>query len=225
MQVTKYVEREILNHRQLVHPHIVQFKEVCRGGSGDGWAGGCSPPELTAGVGCAGAPGSGNVSRAWMLRSLCSACGNTPSLQVFLTSNHLGIAMEFAAGGDMFEYVVRKGGLRENEARWFFQQLVVAVDYIHRMVRQGARARPCVSSRARACICVCMCARVCAREGGFIVGEGGRGKRKERPWMQLVGVLETAYGEIPGPNPPTRRVWRIVTSNWKTRSWTAAPAR
>jgi len=29
-QVTKYVEREIINHRQLVHPHIVQFKEVRR---------------------------------------------------------------------------------------------------------------------------------------------------------------------------------------------------
>lgn len=28
LQVTKYVEREIINHRQLVHPHIVQFKEV-----------------------------------------------------------------------------------------------------------------------------------------------------------------------------------------------------
>ena len=27
-QVTKYVEREILNHRFLMHPHIVQFKEV-----------------------------------------------------------------------------------------------------------------------------------------------------------------------------------------------------
>jgi serine/threonine-protein kinase SRK2 len=24
----KYVEREILNHRQLMHPHIVAFKEV-----------------------------------------------------------------------------------------------------------------------------------------------------------------------------------------------------
>lgn len=30
LQVTKYVEREILNHRCLVHPHIVQFKEVSR---------------------------------------------------------------------------------------------------------------------------------------------------------------------------------------------------
>lgn len=27
-QVTKYVEREIVNHRTLMHPHIVQFKEV-----------------------------------------------------------------------------------------------------------------------------------------------------------------------------------------------------
>jgi len=83
MQVTKYVEREILNHRQLVHPHIVQFKEV------------------------------------------------------FLTTKYLAIAMEYAAGGDMFEYVVRKGGLRESESRWFFQQLIVATDYIHRMVSNG----------------------------------------------------------------------------------------
>ena len=45
VQVTKYVEREIMNHRQLVHPHIIQFKEV------------------------------------------------------FLTTHHLGIAMEYAAGG------------------------------------------------------------------------------------------------------------------------------
>ena len=57
-------------------------------------------------------------------------------------------AMEYAAGGDMFEYVVRKGGLRESEARWFFQQLIVAVDYIHRMVRGGCTAPDGCSSRA-----------------------------------------------------------------------------
>lgn len=31
LQVTKYVEREIINYRCLVHPHIVQFKEVSCG--------------------------------------------------------------------------------------------------------------------------------------------------------------------------------------------------
>ena len=29
-QVSKYVEREILNHKRLIHPHIVQLKEVSK---------------------------------------------------------------------------------------------------------------------------------------------------------------------------------------------------
>lgn len=78
-KVTKYVSREIINHRHLMHPHIVQFKEV------------------------------------------------------FLTPRYLAIVMEYVPGGDMFEHVVKKGGLRESEARWFFQQLIVGVDYLHRM--------------------------------------------------------------------------------------------
>jgi hypothetical protein len=28
VQVTKYVQREILNHRRLIHPHIVEMREV-----------------------------------------------------------------------------------------------------------------------------------------------------------------------------------------------------
>ena len=39
----------------------------------------------------------------------------------------------------MFEYVVRKGGLKESEARWFFQQLIIGVDYLHRMVQCWSR--------------------------------------------------------------------------------------
>ena len=59
---------------------------------------------------------------------------------VFVTSQYLAIAMEYAAGGDMFEHVVRKGGLKESEARWFFQQLLVGVDYVHRMVSAPCKA-------------------------------------------------------------------------------------
>ena len=55
--------------------------------------------------------------------------------QVFLTRTHLVLAMEYAAGGDLFRYVSARRGLPEDEARWFFQQLIVAVDYCHRMVR------------------------------------------------------------------------------------------
>ncbi|EFN57458.1 hypothetical protein CHLNCDRAFT_57249 [Chlorella variabilis] len=53
--------------------------------------------------------------------------------EVFLTSSHLVLAMEYAAGGDLFRYVSARRGLPEDEARWFFQQLMIAVDYCHRM--------------------------------------------------------------------------------------------
>ena len=75
----QYVEREIVNHSNFVHPHVVQFKEV------------------------------------------------------FLTPTHLAIAMEYAPGGDLFSYVSQRGGLSEEDARWFFQQLVIGLDYCHRL--------------------------------------------------------------------------------------------
>ncbi len=56
-------------------------------------------------------------------------------MQVFLTKEYLAIAMEYAAGGDMFQYVKHRGGLEEVEARWFFQQLIIGMDYCHKMVR------------------------------------------------------------------------------------------
>ncbi|KXZ44825.1 hypothetical protein GPECTOR_61g778 [Gonium pectorale] len=52
--------------------------------------------------------------------------------EVFLTSEHICIVMEYASAGCLFDYVTRHGRLRETEARWFFQQLVLALDYCHR---------------------------------------------------------------------------------------------
>lgn len=59
--------------------------------------------------------------------------------EVFLTPNHLAIVMEFAAGGDMFEYVIRNKapnhgeGLKEDDARGFFQQLLIALEFCHEL--------------------------------------------------------------------------------------------
>lgn len=58
-RVTKYTEAEILNHRLLRHPHVVEFKEV------------------------------------------------------FVTSEYICIAMEYAAGGSLFSYVQNARRLRE----------------------------------------------------------------------------------------------------------------
>lgn len=77
-RVTRYVEAEILNHRSLRHPHVIEFKEV------------------------------------------------------FLTKDYICIAMEYACGGSLFQYVQRAGRLREAAARWFFQQLIIALDFCHK---------------------------------------------------------------------------------------------
>jgi serine/threonine protein kinase len=72
--------------------------------------------------------------------------------QVFLTPQYLGIAMEFAAGGDLFDYaVVRHKRLSEDHARWFFQQLIVALDYCHKMVRHHARHQRMASQFITTC--------------------------------------------------------------------------
>lgn len=54
--------------------------------------------------------------------------------QVILTQRYLGIVMEYCSAGDMYQFVMRSArGLEESAARWFFQQMVIAVDYSHKM--------------------------------------------------------------------------------------------
>lgn len=109
--MSKYVEREILNHKRLIHPHIVQLKEVRTG----------APLQLE-------------------ISTVSSILGCVAKLlwrceQVFLTQHHLAIAMEYAAGGNLYQLVAMSGGLPEQDARWYFQQLIFAIDYCHKMVR------------------------------------------------------------------------------------------
>jgi len=75
---SKYVDREILNHHQLAHPHIVAFKEI------------------------------------------------------FLTRDYLCIVMEYVGGGNLQQWVEKHGPLPEWQARCFFQQITLALHYIHK---------------------------------------------------------------------------------------------
>ncbi|KAJ0961640.1 hypothetical protein J5N97_001137 [Dioscorea zingiberensis] len=78
-KIDENVQREIINHRSLTHPNIVQFREV------------------------------------------------------LLTPTHLAIVMEYAAGGELFERICSAGRFSEDEARFFFQQLISGVCYCHSM--------------------------------------------------------------------------------------------
>ncbi|KAJ4914241.1 Serine/threonine-protein kinase SRK2E [Raphanus sativus] len=53
--------------------------------------------------------------------------------KVVLTPTHLAIVMEYAAGGELFERICNAGRFSEDEARFFFQQLISGVSYCHAM--------------------------------------------------------------------------------------------
>ncbi|KAI8102429.1 hypothetical protein M9435_006030 [Picochlorum sp. BPE23] len=53
--------------------------------------------------------------------------------ELFVTEDHLVLVLEYADRGDLFTYVKAKGGLTEDTARWYFQQLILAVDFCHKM--------------------------------------------------------------------------------------------
>lgn len=53
--------------------------------------------------------------------------------EVCLTNTHLAIIMEYAAGGELFERICNAGRFSEDEARFFFQQLISGVSYCHIM--------------------------------------------------------------------------------------------
>ncbi|KFM28770.1 SNF1-related protein kinase catalytic subunit alpha KIN10 [Auxenochlorella protothecoides] len=52
--------------------------------------------------------------------------------EVIETAHDIYVVMEYVKSGELFDYIVEKGRLMEDEARRFFQQIVSGVEYCHR---------------------------------------------------------------------------------------------
>jgi serine/threonine-protein kinase SRK2 len=52
--------------------------------------------------------------------------------KVFLTTTHICIAMEYGNEGELFRIIQKSGSPSEDEARVYFQQLILAVEYCHK---------------------------------------------------------------------------------------------
>ena len=70
-----------------------------------------------------------------LLHSFCAMTATRGLPQVFLTPSHLAIVMEYAAGGELFNFLAERRFLTENEARFFFQQLICGLAHCHSEVR------------------------------------------------------------------------------------------
>ncbi|GFR41578.1 hypothetical protein Agub_g2299 [Astrephomene gubernaculifera] len=52
--------------------------------------------------------------------------------EVIETPTDIYVVMEYVKTGELFDYIVEKGRLQEDEARHFFQQIISGVEYCHR---------------------------------------------------------------------------------------------
>lgn len=51
---------------------------------------------------------------------------------VYETNKELFLVLEMVEGGELFDYLVKKGRLNETEAVGFFQQIIMGVEFCHR---------------------------------------------------------------------------------------------
>lgn len=48
------------------------------------------------------------------------------------TEKYIGIILEYASGGELFEYILAHRYLKEKDAKRFFAQLISSVQYMHK---------------------------------------------------------------------------------------------
>ncbi|KAI3631180.1 hypothetical protein MIR68_010670 [Amoeboaphelidium protococcarum] len=52
-------------------------------------------------------------------------------IQVLESEKYIGVVMEYASGGELFDYILKKRHLKESEAKRLFIQLISGVRYLH----------------------------------------------------------------------------------------------
>lgn len=73
-----------------------------------------------------------SVQREVRLMKLLNHSHIVSVLNIVENTQRIFIVMEYAAGGELFKYIVNHGLIKEREARHFFRQILSAIDYCHR---------------------------------------------------------------------------------------------
>lgn len=113
------VRREIKILRLFMHPHIIRLYEVIE-----------TPSDIYVVM---------EYVKVW-LASLRKVCSNSP--KPYKPAFPCRVQT-----GELFDYIVEKGRLMEDEARHFFQQIISGVEYCHRnmVVHRDLKVGACCS--------------------------------------------------------------------------------
>ena len=60
---------------------------------------------------------------------------------VYESETHIYIVMEYANGGELFDYIVNSQRLRPTKARRFMRQIISALDYCHQVRLAGPEGK------------------------------------------------------------------------------------
>jgi 5'-AMP-activated protein kinase, catalytic alpha subunit len=71
------------------------------------------------------------VQREINILHLCKHPHINRLYQVIDTPTYIFLVLEYASGGELFDYIISKGRLSPDEARSFFHQIVAGVEYCH----------------------------------------------------------------------------------------------
>ena len=52
-------------------------------------------------------------------------------IEVIETADYIGLVLEYASGGELFDYILKRRSLKEAEAQKYFSQLICALAYMH----------------------------------------------------------------------------------------------
>lgn len=149
-------EAILLYSRLTGHENVVQFFEVGASAGAGGRPAAGRPTPAAFGADLPSTPATLRAACGGTLACLAALPTTAPShvhpTQVFLAPSHLGLVMEFAPGGTLFDLVAARMRLREGEARHFFRQLVAALAWCHAQVRRRRRrCRPAGGLAAVGC--------------------------------------------------------------------------
>lgn len=56
---------------------------------------------------------------------------------MFENKEKIILVMEYADGGEMYDYISSRGRLTENEARTLFRQIVSAIHHLHEVINES----------------------------------------------------------------------------------------